>query len=179
MLDSYKSVDQCLTKVIAKPTSFAELFDGADALWPDNLRCRVEALFSNAPLAEMMEAVKDHLLVAPSPKSVFMLAVYTGQGRAPATSADGAFSMTGNLYGGPWTMWDSPAMDAENVSWHEGLLELLKPYVAGHYIGETDIVDHPENARLSYSAGNWQRLIDLRRKHDPDGLFFGFSNGLN
>jgi FAD/FMN-containing dehydrogenase len=179
MLDSYPSLDQCLSKSVAKPTNFEELSDASGALWPGNLRCKVDAMFYNAPLPETFQAVKDHLLLAPSPKAVFMLAGYTGKNRAPATPPDAAFSVTGNLYGGLWTQWDSPDGDAANISWHERCVQLLKPYVVGHYVGETDMIGHPEYARLSYAPANWDRLIELRKKHDPDGLFFGFNDGLS
>jgi hypothetical protein len=179
VLDSYPSLDQCLSKSVAKPTNFQELFDASGALWPGNLRCKVDAVFSNAPLAEVFQAVRDHLPTAPSPKTVFMLAVYTGKDRAPATPPDAAFSMTGNLYGGSWTMWDSPEEDGPNISWHERCVQLLKSYVVGHYVAETDTVTHPEYAKLSYTLTNWERLTELRKKHDPDGVFFDFSDGLN
>jgi FAD/FMN-containing dehydrogenase len=55
---------------------------------------------------------------------------------------------------------------------------LLKPHVAAHYVGETDIVGHPEFAELSYKPAAWQRLKNLRKKYDPEGLFFDFSGGL-
>lgn len=178
-LESYPSLDQCLSKSVAKPTSFEELSDASGALWPGNLRCKVDALFYNAPLAETVQAVKDHLLNAPSRKTVFMLAVYTGRDRAPATPNDAAFSVSGSLYGGSWTQWDNPGEDAANIAWHESCVQLLKPYVVAHYIGETDMVGHPEYAKLSYAPANWDRLIELRRKHDPESLFFGFNEGLS
>jgi FAD/FMN-containing dehydrogenase len=75
-------------------------------------------------------------------------------------------------------MWDSPDMDAANTAWHERCVELLKPHVAGHYVAESDTVAHPEYSRLSFTSNNWARLNDLRAKHDPDGLFFDFSDEL-
>lgn len=178
LLDSYPLLDQCLWKSVAQPTNFEALFDASGALWPGNLRCKVDAMFYNAPLADLLRATKDHLLMAPS-KTVFMSVVYTGKNRPPATPPDAAFSMTGALYGGSWTMWDSAADDAKNVSWHEKCVQLLKPYVVGHYVSETDTVGHPEFARLSYKPANWKRLAELRKKHDPEGLFFDFSNALS
>ena len=136
-------------------------------------------LFFTRPLGEVIGAVKDHILTAPSPKTVFMLAVFTGAGGRPATPADAAFSMTGTLYGGSWTMWDEAADDAANSAWHDETMRLLKPYVAGHYVSETDTVGHPDYARLSFAPANWQRLADLRQTLDPDGLFFNFTDGLD
>ena len=178
-LESYPQLGDCLSKSVAKPTNFEALFDASGALWPGNLRCTVDAVFSNAPLAEVLQAVKDQVAAAPSPKTVFMLAVYTGTNRAPATPPDAAFSVTGKLYGGLWTMWESAAQDAANIAWHTKCNQLLAPYLSGHYIGETDIVGHPENASLAYAPETWIRLAQLRRKYDPDGLFFDFSAGLS
>ena len=178
-LDSYPALDQCVSRSVMQPVDFETLFEASGTLWPAGLRSKVDAMFSDAPLAETMQAVQDHLLVSPSPKSVFMWAVYTGNGRAPATPADVSFSMTGHLYGGPWTMWDSPDNDAENIAWHEQCVRLLKPHIAGHYIAESDTVAHPEYVQQSYTPAAWQRLTELRRKYDPDGLFFGFSDGLS
>jgi FAD/FMN-containing dehydrogenase len=151
MLDSYPGLDRCLSKTQSSPTSFEGLFDASGALWPAGLRAKVDALFSDAPLADTMRAVENHLLTTPSTKTVFMWAVFTGQNRPPMTPSDAAFSMTGNLYGGPWTMWDSPDMDAANVAWHERCVELLKPYVTGHYVAESDTVTHPEYAEQSFT----------------------------
>ena len=43
---------------------------------------------------------------------------------------------------------------------------------------KTDIVDHPSYTKASYKKANWQRLAELRQKHDPNGLFFNFDQGL-
>jgi hypothetical protein len=101
LLDTYPSLDQCLSRSVAKQTNFTELFDASGALWPTNLRYKVDALFFNAPLADLCHARKDHVLAAPSPATVMLFAVYTGKNRPPATPPDAAFSVTGQVYGGP------------------------------------------------------------------------------
>jgi FAD/FMN-containing dehydrogenase len=178
MLEGSPLIDRCLSKSVAQPTTFDALSDASGALWPPDLRCKVDALFFDRPLVDVVSAVKDHVLTTPSPRTVFMLAIYTGASGAPATPADAAFSMTGNLYGGNWTMWDDAADDAANIAWHDEAMRLLKPYVVGHYVSETDTVAHPEFARLSFAPANWQRLTELRQKYDPEGLFFNFTEGL-
>ncbi len=179
LLDSYQALDQCLSKSTAEPTNFGALFDASAALWPGDLRCKVDAMVSNAPLADIMHAVQDHLVTAPSPRTVFMFAIYTGRNRPPATPPDAAFSATGALYGGPWTQWDTPGADSGNFAWHETCVALLMPAMVGHYIGEADVVSHFDYAERSYNSANWARLIALREKYDPDGVFFSFSGGLD
>jgi len=178
-LESCPLIDRCLSKSVAQPTTFEGLFDASGALWPAPWRSKVDALFYNRPLVEVTKAVKDHFLATPSPKTVFMFAVYTGANCPPATPPDAAFSMTGALYGGSWTMWDEAADDAANIAWHDEIMRLLKPHVAGHYVGETDTVGHPEYVPLSFAPANLQRLEQLRQKYDPDGRFFGFTGGLD
>jgi len=75
--------------------------------------------------------------------------------------------MQGKLYGGPWTMWNNAQSDNDNKLWHDKCTKLLVPHAAGHYIGETDIVDHASYTKASYKKANWQRLAELRKKHDP------------
>jgi len=86
--------------------------------------------------------------------------------------------MSARYYGGPWTMWTGAADDDANTKWHEECPELLKPFVSWHYIGETDWVKYPHHIRGSYTEDNWKRLQELRKKHDPNGIFFNYSDGL-
>lgn len=72
-----------MRKSVAQPTTFEALFDASGALWPEGLRSQVDALFYNAPLAEIIAATKDHVQTAPSPKTVFMFAIFTGAAPRP------------------------------------------------------------------------------------------------
>jgi len=176
-LEECPVMDRCLKRMFVAPTTFEQLFDASGALWPDQLRCKVDAMFSNAALADVIDAVADHFLEAP-PKTVLMYAVFTG-GSAPETPPDAAFSATGRLYGGPWTQWelDTPEEDARGMAWHDRCVEFLAPLMNAHYVSETDTVGHPEYVRKAYSAENLARLHELRKKYDPAGVFFGYHDG--
>jgi FAD/FMN-containing dehydrogenase len=54
----------------------------------------------------------------------------------------------------------------------------MKPYITGYYIGETDPVPVPSEATGAFSPESWKRLADLRDEYDPDGVFFGYFDGL-
>lgn len=174
-LDTCPVLNKCLKKTINEPTNFEKLFDASGSLWPGNLRCKVDALFSDAPAQDLFSAVQKHYLSA-SPKSIVMFALFTGGKTAPGF--DGAFSMDSKLYGGPWTMWDKAQDDQENIAWHNTCVDLLKPHINGYYVGETNTAAHPEYARAAFKEPNWRRLEALRTKHDPQGVFFNFSEGL-
>ncbi len=177
-LDDCPVAAKCLSKTNAKPYDFEALFDASGGLWPADHRNHVEAMFSESNLADMFDALSDHFLRTPSPTTIIMFAIFTGP-NIPAPLTDAAFSMSAHYYGGPWTMWTKAEDDEANTRWHEKCLDLLKPFVTGHYIGETDTVKYPDHVKASYTESKWNRLEELRKKYDPDGVFFNYSNGVS
>jgi FAD/FMN-containing dehydrogenase len=145
------------------------------SLWPGNLRCKVDALFSNAGGQELFDSVQKHYLKA-SPKTIVMFAFFTGGHTKP--KFDGAFAIDAKIYGGPWTMWDQALDDKENIAWHEKCVDLLKPHISAHYVGETNTTGHAEFAKASFKEASWEKLKTLRAKYDPSGVFFNFTDGL-
>jgi len=168
---------QALSRSFATPLTFEQLFDASGALWPEGLRSRVEATFSNSSPGEMMKTVIAKIQEAPSPLTVFLFTIFCGP-NVPAPHKNMVLSMSAKVYGGPWTMWSDAKDDQANGDWHHELTALLRPHNVGYYIGESNTVERPSNAVQAYSPENWQRLADLRGKYDPDGVFFGYFDGL-
>ena len=167
-----------LARSPAAPVTFEELFDASGALWPEGLRNRVQAIFSNDRGGAVVGTVSGHFRTAPSPISLLLFVFFTGP-NVPAALPDSAFSMSARIYGGPWTMWKETADDEANAGWHREIVDRLAPFVAGFYIGESDTVAEAATARGAFSPGNWDRLAHLRAQYDPDGIFFAYSDGLN
>ncbi len=165
-----------LSSSFAKPLVFDELFDASGALWPEGVRATVEATFSNADPGELAKLIRSQLEVAPSPTTVFLYTIFCGPD-VPKQHNETALSISGKIYGGPWTMWWDEADDRANLAWHQKLIETLRPFNVGYYIGESNIVDRPATAVQAYAPDNWQHLADLRARLDPDGVFFGFFDG--
>jgi FAD/FMN-containing dehydrogenase len=176
-LNDCPSIGKCLLQTPAKPVVFEELFDASGALWPEGMRSRVKAIFSNANPGELVQAVCRHLTKAPSQTTLVLFAIFTGP-NVPAPLPNAALSRSARVYGGPWTMWHNAADDEANTGWHHECVALMKPYISGYYIGETDPVAIPSEATGAFSPESWKRLADLRDKYDPDGVFFGFFDGL-
>ncbi len=169
---------ECLSGSFASPLVFEQLFDASGALWPEGVRARVEATFSNSSPGDMVKAIRDHMGNAPSPTTVVLFTIFAGP-NCPAPLPNAAYSMSARVYGGPWTMWWDEADDLANTAWHLECAALLRPFNVGCYIGESDTVGRPSNAVQAFSVQNWQRLADLRDKYDPEGVFFGFFDGFS
>ena len=167
-----------LSSSIAAPLDFEQLFDASGALWPEGLRSRVEATYSDHSPGDMMQAVLHLLPNAPSATTVFLFTIFCGPG-VPAPPKDMALSMSSKVYGGPWTMWRDADDDQVNADWHQEMIATLRPYNIGYYIGETNTVERPASAVQAFSPTKWQKLCALRDKYDPDRVFFDYFDGLD
>jgi hypothetical protein len=180
LLDTYPSLDQCLSRSVAKQTNFTELFDASGALWPSNLRCKVDALFFNAPPADLCHAIKDHVLGCTVSGNRDAVRGLHWQ-ESPAGNASrcrvlghGAGIWRPNGRCGTLRAMTPPTVtgiaNASSCSNHMSPRGIsVKPILS----------DIPSSARLSYKPAAWERLNDLRKKYDPEGLFFGFGGGLS
>jgi FAD/FMN-containing dehydrogenase len=168
---------ECLERTGDEPTPFESLFDTAGSMWPENHRYQAETLWATRPTVELLTAARAHFLGAP-PKTVLLFAIYPRWTDGLPSGADAAFSMVARTYGGLWTAWESPEDDVASIAWHREAVRIFEPFTAGHYLGETDIVDDPARAEASFAPASWRRLQSLRERYDPEGLFFGFSGGL-
>jgi FAD/FMN-containing dehydrogenase len=177
-LESCPLVSKVIDKSVNTPFTFEQLFDMSGGLWPGDLRNKVDALFYDCSPTGPMKVMADHFKKTPSKKTVYMFAVFTGKTLPPPIPKDMAFSMSGRLYGGAWTMWDNAADDKANIAWHEECQKITDPFVVGRYVGETDTTVHLDYPAKCFTKENWIKLAKLRKKYDPAGLFFDWKEGL-
>ncbi|WP_168222280.1 FAD-binding oxidoreductase [Aquisphaera giovannonii] len=168
---------KALSRRINEPSGFEALAVAAGQSWPEGHRNLCENQCSRAKSSEMLMALRDHFIAAPSAKSVVVFCQSTGPRDLLEPSPDMALSMDATSYGGVWSIWEDARDDAANRKWHDEAVALMRPLTARHYIGETDIVQDPSRARGSYSAETWERLEEVRNRYDPGGVFFGFLGG--
>jgi len=94
--------------------------------------------------------------------------------RGTAPYPDAAYSARGRFYFASYAQWDAAADDLANEAWLKNLYDEMEPLASGHYINEFDRETRGDRTNRCFAAANWQRLQDLRRKHDPDGVFHNF-----
>jgi FAD/FMN-containing dehydrogenase len=170
-------VKKALSKVLKEPSSFEQLAIASGETWPENHRNLCENQCSKARPSDMLVALRDKFIAAPSEKSVIVFCQSTGSRNLLDPHPDVALSMDGTSYGGSWAIWENEADDDANRKWQDEVIAIMKSFTSQHYIGETDIVQDPARVQNSYSAEKWKRLEEVRAKYDPDGVFFGFLGG--
>jgi FAD/FMN-containing dehydrogenase len=177
VLEKGKMVKKCLSKKINEASNFEQLSLVSGISWPEKHRNLCENQCSNAKPVDILMAMRDKIIDAPSPKSVIVFCQSTGQHNLLESNPNVALSMAGQSYGGIWSIWENAKDDEANIKWHNETMAILKPFTHFHYIGETDIVQDPTRVTDSYTPEKWKKLQEIRKKYDPDGLFFGYVEG--
>jgi FAD/FMN-containing dehydrogenase len=60
--------------------------------------------------------------------------------------------------------------DDENIAWVHSTFDALKPHTADAVYVNYLAVDEPDRIRAAYGP-NWDRLVTLKRRWDPDNVF--------
>lgn len=174
ILEKGKLLSKCLYKSIYQASSFKKLADIARVTFPEDHRNLCENQCSEADPLEIITALSDKIVEAPSSKSLILFCQSTGGHNLLQPVPEVALSMSGRSYGGIWTIWEKPKEDQANYKWHNECTDILKKFTSQHYIGETDIAQDPLRVLESYHSEKWKKLKQIRSKYDPEGLFFGF-----
>lgn len=173
-LDEAAFVRRALRSRVRQPTPFGTLYEDMDRLFPAQHRYIADTAWSNAEPNDLLDGMVPHFEAAPSSKSLLMCIAPPPPPADAPLPPDAAFSMGARSFALCYAVWDEPAADAANRAWHGAAMKLLEAKTVGHYIGESDIAATPSRAAASFAPSNWQRLAQLRRRFDPDGLFHAY-----
>lgn len=144
-------------KEIAGPPLQSETFKSSSA-------------YAYTPLSDAaLDQLIDHLQNAPGQANVVSLAAYGGAiSQIPAQ--DTAFVHRQPLFLIHYQSYWANESDADkNIRWIEGFRSSMLPYTRGAYQNYADslILDWPD----AYYGENLNRLMQIKRKYDPDNLF--------
>lgn len=177
VLESGSMAQKCLSKMLYQPSNFEKLSDASGASWPEGHRNLCENQCSKANPVDILLALRDKIIDAPSAKSVIVFCQSTGQHPLLQEQEEVALSMDGQSYGGSWAIWEKEQDDATNIKWQDEVCAILKKFTYKHYIGETDYIQDSTRIQNAYSSKKWKKLQQIRAKYDPNQLFFGYLDG--
>lgn len=135
---------------------------------PSGKRVAADHLWSDAPVGEMLLAIYD--MPAPGPHSTVDVVGYGGH--TPIRLPDeAALGVVGGAGAGIYALWDDPAEDAAHRDWVRRVDDALAPFHTCRYVGEADLTVAPGRRAECFTPAALDRLAELRRGYDPDGLF--------
>jgi FAD/FMN-containing dehydrogenase len=152
------------------PTSYVQLQKAGDASFPRGHRFYWKAQFLRQITEEATAALIDRFPSVPSARSFFVFQQVGGAiSRVPSTAT--AYANRDAAYDSfPVSIWSDPAADEENIAWAREMYAALRPFgMGGVYVNNLGDEGH-ERVKAAYGV-NYDRLVRLKRKYDPDNLF--------
>ena len=172
-VETQLSIATPIQKDLYHETPFDGLFNAVGALFPQNQRYAADVVLSNATPGELLSSVRELMLVAPSPNSFVLMALPSPPPKNAPPLPDMAFSVFASAFVGIYDLWEDPALDKVNQEWIRAVQKQLHPFKVGLYVGESDLTK-PDGPAQCFSQASWEKLQALKKKYDPDNLFFSY-----
>ncbi|GFG25704.1 6-hydroxy-D-nicotine oxidase [Aspergillus udagawae] len=157
-----------LTEWFCQEDSLANLYrEKAKSNPPDRRWCSANTYLEDKH--DVVSILEEGFLTLPSPDSyAFWCPIApTSKRKLP----DMAFSMQSDHYFAVYTGWKDEADDGRCQSWLQLVMDKIKAYGVGAYIGDSDFSVRPDRY---WAKDNEGRLREIRRRWDPDSRFCGF-----
>jgi FAD/FMN-containing dehydrogenase len=154
-----------------EPVPYEEVHQGFDAMCHDGDRYLADTFWTDSDLGSLA-SLEDAIRRAPSGKSVVMAEMLANGGRFGFAAEDAAYSIDARTLVMAYAIWDDPAADEANRAWHAGVRDLVEPISLGHFVNEADLHARPGRLARCFTEANWERLVELREKWDPDRVFY-------
>ena len=159
------------------PMPYTILNSLLDDGFPDGALNYWKSSFLSGLPDEAIEAMVRDFASCPSPMSMVVLEHFHGAvARVPVETTAVPHREDGyNLLIA--SVWTDPAPTDENVAWTRTAFESVQPYAAARrYVGYLAGDDAGEDPVRSAYGPNYERLVELKTKYDPDNLFHLNSN---
>ena len=129
-------------------------------------------------LRELNDAAIDLLVElfkrVPSPTSA-MAIEYLGGALARVKADETAFAHRDKLFNLLIVgIWPDPKDNRDQIEWVRGLWHAMQPYsTAGVYVNYLgrNADEEPDRVRAAYGKEKYDRLVELKRRYDPDNVF--------
>ena len=126
-------------------------------------------------LAELSDPVIDAVLAAverlPSPHAEVLIAHLGGAiaqvGNDQTAYAHRNAEFVLNIHG----HWTEPAHDEAGLAWARGLFEEIAPHATGGAYVNFLSDEGSERVKDAYPPAVWSRLVEVKRRYDPDNVF--------
>jgi FAD/FMN-containing dehydrogenase len=154
---------------MVQPMPYAGLFQGGDEDM-EVIEESARSLFLDTVDADAAEAVVEHLGASTAPMAVAQLRVLGGaMARVPAEAT--AFAHRDRrIMGAVGCVYEQAADRPAHDAWADGFSAALRQGDPGVYVNFLSD-EGPERVREAYPGTTWDRLVDVKRRYDPDNLF--------
>lgn len=154
-----------------QPVTYNDLIHGLDGTTPNGRYYYIQTRSLNSLQTETIEALLEQGLPFSSPFSMILLHNFHGAASRVGVS-ETAFALRQDyLMAELIAAWEPQFPDDEqrHIQWAQNISQALAPYA---FKGGINLLDEKEQERVPLAFGsNYERLLDLKRKYDPDDVF--------
>ena len=163
----HKVSKRALKKIINRPTPMEVQYQDNEGPFPQR-RARADNIYTNR-IQDTAGVLSKHMLLTPSDSNSPVILW-----RGDLTFPEAACSTNGLFYVAGYAQWDHAADDRANQTWLKNYYDEMQPYASGYYINEFDRETRSDLTSACFAPANWQKLKELRRQYDPDGVYHDF-----
>lgn len=157
-----------IIEVMNAPTSLEKEYDDQAAANPSHHRyCCDNAFIDNG--ADVVDVLEKAFTTLPHEKAFSLwYAMNPCSRRKPS---DMALSLQSDHYFALYTVWESAEDDVRCKAWVQDIMAGVERHADGAYLGDSDF----QVRRTKYwGEEQGRKLMDIRRKWDPKGVFCGY-----
>jgi hypothetical protein len=152
----------------ARPSSLEEQYNAQAMSNPEGHRwCCDNAYVKND--ADVAEVLKEAFTTLPNRKTFALWFSMAPLSQRPLP--DMAVSMQSDHYFASYTLWEDEKDDNYYQTWVRSVMQRLEPHTVGQYLGDSDF--QVRNTKY-WADGQGQKLMDIRKKWDPEGVLCGY-----
>jgi FAD/FMN-containing dehydrogenase len=156
---------------IVQPMPFSVAQTSADILWPAGLHNYWKSTFLTDLSDDAIDTMVDRFAGAPSPHTVVVVGE-TGGALSRVGEEETAFAhRRWPNYFLVTSAWESPAQSEENIRWTREFWEEMQPFAANAIYVNFESWEGEDRVKAAYSPQTYDRLVELKNKHDPTNLF--------
>lgn len=150
--------------------SYNELIHSSDAFTPKGRHYYLQTQSLDGFQTETIEALIEQGLPLPSPFSAINIHHFHGAASRVGVSETAFALRQDHLMVELIAAWEPQDDEQRYIQWAQNLSQALAPYAfKGGYI---NLLDEQEQERVRLAFGsNYERLLDLKQKYDPDDVF--------
>jgi hypothetical protein len=141
-----------------------------DAGFPHGNRYYWKSGFLQDLSDDAIETIVEHMAVNPSPYSATILELYGG---AATREPEGGTCYPHRQLQFDLVIisnWPDKTDDEKNITWTRNIWDAMQPFLSNKVYVNALGVEGAERVKEAYGE-NYQRMVDLKRKYDPNNLF--------
>jgi FAD/FMN-containing dehydrogenase len=153
-----------------QPVPYAGMFPPEEAEEEFHPTAVAHTMFMDTVDHQMAETIMEQLQASDAPVRVVQLRALGGAMTRVPTEATAFAHRHSRIMANVAAFYDGPADRERRQAWVDGVAAALQQSDDGAYVNFLGD-EGPERVRRAYPGSTWDRLVEVKRRYDPDNLF--------